>query len=90
MSDEIRKFETPQEFLKAYQDLEIECAGFKHQMEVNNTYARCYESALETIAGMCGWEKPERFKGSITGCPPPDIDSIAINAVKAMIEAKSK
>lgn len=76
--------ETVRAFLAELEFQKREAAAFKHQMEVNNSYAQCYESALKKIATLCGYV-PD---ASCRGCPE-DVDSRAIRLVTELINSKN-
>lgn len=73
---------TVQEFIQELETAKEEARAYKSQMEVNNTYACCYASALQTIAELCGAIE----SGAFSGNPPDDIDAIAIRAVTKAIK----
>lgn len=75
---------TVEGFLKALDEAEQRASAFKRQQEVNLDYALAYESALRTIAKLCGHEFKTEFPTAKSF--PVDIDGIAIRAVNNLLE----
>ena len=72
------------EFIAALEDAKAEARAYKNQMEVNDTYAKCYEAALLKIIKLCG----EEIGTNAFGTPPPDIDAVAVRAVEKLLQSQ--